>query len=164
VAVEDDKAAILRAYAHSRILSGGIEVCTEDQWIADAQALLAGRIWKVMHSGITFSISRQSGQVVDLEPRPDLPKLPPLLPEGEKPWQDEAFSELCSSAVAPRATRQKWILGEPALTHSDKWGLIWRVDFAYHHTSPVLDINSRIIFWKGSDGELRITIRRLSIQ
>jgi hypothetical protein len=38
------------------------------------------------------------------------------------------------------------------LTHNDKWGLVWRVDFKYPHDDLAPLIN-RVICWRTDDGK-----------
>jgi hypothetical protein len=76
---------------------------------------------------------------------------PPLAPEAEMVTADVAFSENCLATVndfiAKSNGRLQWELGRPLVTRSDKWGLIWRVDF--NDGGPDLaPYISRIVCWK----------------
>jgi hypothetical protein len=78
---------------------------------------------------------------------------PPLAPEGEKIAQnDPDFATACLARVHYLAPTGQWKLGEPLLTHNDKWGLVWRVDFKYPHDDLAPLIN-RVICWRTDDGK-----------
>ena len=70
VAVEDEKNAIMRARAIWQLINPDVDVGTESQWLAEAQASLAGDVWKVSHSGVTLSINRQNGRFDGLDSQP----------------------------------------------------------------------------------------------
>lgn len=77
---------------------------------------------------------------------------PPLSPEGEKIVQgDPSFVAACQERIRYLASTGLWKLGKPLLTHSDKWGLVWRVDFEYPHDDLAPLIN-RAICWRTDDG------------
>jgi hypothetical protein len=86
----------------------------------------------------------------------DLPELPPASPEGETVVADERlFIDACKSAIADQAQTLGWSFGNSVLTHSDRWGLVWRVDFfvigrPVQHTSLI----NRAIHWGKSDGTI----------
>jgi len=58
--------------------------------------------------------------------------IPPLAPHGETPAQSPIFAEQClARAQENGASLGYHLVGEPVLTHSAKWGHIWRTDIAY---------------------------------
>jgi hypothetical protein len=64
VAVEDEKAAIVRAQALWQLINPDVDVGTASQWLTDAKASLADGVWTINRSGVTLSINRQSGHLV----------------------------------------------------------------------------------------------------
>lgn len=78
---------------------------------------------------------------------------PEAVPEGETVVAGEArFVDACRSAIADDARKFGWSFGNSILTQSEKWGLVWRVDFF----TPANGVNSvlvnRAICWGQSDG------------
>jgi hypothetical protein len=55
---------------------------------------------------------------------------PPMVPDRETVVADEPFFvDACKAAFADAAQRLGWSFGKSLLTQSQKWGLVWRVDF-----------------------------------
>jgi hypothetical protein len=81
---------------------------------------------------------------------------PPMAPDSEELVlpSDPEFERACLVSVSHMAEKQKWRYKNSILTRSEKWGLIWRVDFeildSYHSGSAV----NRIIFFKLPDARL----------
>jgi len=56
------------------------------------------------------------------------------------------------SLVSDRAAALGWRLGKSVLTHSNVWGLVWRIDFlAKGHPEGLHDV-IRMICWGSADG------------
>jgi hypothetical protein len=85
--------------------------------------------------------------------RDDLPESPPLEPEEEVVLVDEpTFLNACKSLIAEDADRFEWSFGKSLLTRSERWGLIWRVDFVTRF-SPGSNCANRIIMcWVDASG------------
>jgi len=73
--------------------------------------------------------------------------------DGEAPVAESpAFVAACMSIVSDRAAALGWRLGKSILTHSDVWGLVWRIDFqARGHPKGSHYVN-RVICWGSADG------------
>ena len=68
--------------------------------------------------------------------------------------ESPAFVTACNSIVSDRATALGWRLGKSILTHSDVWGLVWRIDFqAKGHPEGSHYVN-RVICWGSADGRV----------
>ena len=74
-------------------------------------------------------------------------------PDGETPASENpAFVSACRSIVSERASALGWRLEKSILTHSDVWGLVWRIDFkARGHPEGSHYVN-RVICWGSADG------------
>jgi hypothetical protein len=64
-----------------------------------------------------------------------------------------AFLDACQRMIAYRVDKGGWILGDSTLTHSDRWGLVWRVDFTRKRDLPDQSSDNRLICWGTPDGE-----------
>ena len=87
-----------------------------------------------------------------------LSDFPSLEPVGETAIaEDRTFEQKCLSRVEQVAPGDRWRLGTPLLTKSDKWGLIWRADFtiAGVDISPLVN---RIVCWQSPSGDVSINI------
>lgn len=80
------------------------------------------------------------------------PLFPRAVPKGERVIAGEAlFVEACKSVFADEAHRFGWSFGNSILTQSDRWGLIWRVDFSTPGSVKSTLVN-RAICWGQPDG------------
>jgi hypothetical protein len=82
---------------------------------------------------------------------------PPADPATEEVAADDpTFVEECRSAVDHFVARLAMQLGQHLLTRSDKWGLVWRVDFIYfdHDLSPYIN---RIVCWRTDNGKVAVS-------
>jgi hypothetical protein len=78
---------------------------------------------------------------------------PEAVPGGETVILDETrFVEACKSAIADEARELGWSFGNSILTQSDKWGLVWRVDFFLPDRAVNSALVNRAICWGQSDG------------
>jgi hypothetical protein len=60
------------------------------------------------------------------------PLCPGPVPEGETAVaENPSFVSACTAVASRRAAALGWRLGKSILTQSDRWGLIWRIDFQY---------------------------------
>lgn len=76
-------------------------------------------------------------------------------PDGETTVAESpAFVDACTSTVSELAAKHDLILGESTLTHSDVWGLVWRIDFTAKDNPGHSGILSRYICWGSSDGTI----------
>jgi hypothetical protein len=82
-------------------------------------------------------------------------EFPPIVPDGEAVTEEPSVTATCSEQV--REFTKHWQLGQPLLTRSDKWGLVWRVDFTMPGESLAPLIN-RIICWQEPGGGVVITV------
>jgi hypothetical protein len=99
----------------------------------------------------------QKGEVRNIQGisqmRDDLLERPPLEPEEDVVIVDEpTFLNACKSLIAEDAERFEWSFGNALLTRSEKWGLIWRVDFTTKYGGPVTNRTNRIICWGDASG------------
>jgi hypothetical protein len=73
---------------------------------------------------------------------------PPISPEGETVVSESpSFLATCLSHSNQMVQSGGWVLGTQLFTRSDKWGMIWRVDFKIpsEDVSPMVN---RIICWQ----------------
>jgi hypothetical protein len=76
---------------------------------------------------------------------------PSLAPEGEILAEGEAFAQDCLARIMAMAKNLEFKLaGEPVLTRSERWGLIWRVDFEYVQENYL--VNRFVCAERGRDG------------
>jgi hypothetical protein len=83
---------------------------------------------------------------------------PSLDPDGQILTADNTtFTTKCVSLVDKVSSGKNWQLGQPLLTRSEKWGLVWRVDFKISDAdfSPLVN---RIVCWEIADGNNAIDI------
>jgi len=84
--------------------------------------------------------------------RGDLPESPPLEPKEEIVLLDEpTFLNACKTLIAEDAEKFEWSFGKSLLTRSERWGLIWRVDFVTRY-SPAPNCTNRIMCWRDASG------------
>jgi hypothetical protein len=82
---------------------------------------------------------------------------PPLEPADERELAgNDAFLASCQAALDDISITKGWTLGPQRLTHSDRWGPVWRVDFEFPDTSLKPLIN-RIICWQTEKGDIALT-------
>lgn len=80
---------------------------------------------------------------------------PSLVPDGETKVEDNAaFLAACSSKASSFATAHGWYLGGSVLTHSDKWGLVYRIDYRIKGQTPNSSVVNRFICWATPGGEI----------
>jgi hypothetical protein len=80
---------------------------------------------------------------------------PSLVPEnGEVAISDPAFVQECKATFADAAEKLDWHFGDFVLTRSEKWGLIWRIDFVVGRKPNEAKTVYRAICWRPphSDG------------
>jgi hypothetical protein len=83
---------------------------------------------------------------------------PSLEPDGQIVTADKtAFTEKCRALADEFPSRKNWQLGQPLLTESEKWGLVWRVDFILSDANSSHLVN-RIVCWENPDGKISIEI------
>ena len=88
----------------------------------------------------------------------DIYEHPPTEPTGEHVIQDaSAFGADCLGQAQDLAAAGRLELGTPLLTRSDKWGVVWRVDFkiAGQDLQPLVN---RIVCWNKPDGSRHIEV------
>jgi hypothetical protein len=80
---------------------------------------------------------------------------PSPVPEGETTAAEEpAFVHACMSTASDLAAAHDWRLGRSILTHSDVWGLVWRIDFRVKDQSQESKLINRFVCWGTADGEI----------
>lgn len=78
---------------------------------------------------------------------------PSAVPKGETVVAgNPIFVNACMSIVSIDASSLGWRLGKSILTHSDVWGLVWRIDFQVPDQSADLELINRFICWGSADG------------
>ena len=83
---------------------------------------------------------------------------PSLDPDGHIVTADNTtFTGKCLSLVDKFSSGNNWRLGQPLLTRSERWGLVWRVDFTFSDAEPSHLVN-RIVCWEFPDGNVSIEI------
>ena len=89
----------------------------------------------------------------------DVPEFPPLSPEGETSAPDDRdFPKACLKDLNLIVQRVGWRYGASFLSHSEKWGDIWRIDFeiAGEDLSPRIN---RVMCWRTpADAKLNLMI------
>jgi len=74
---------------------------------------------------------------------------PPAMPHAETVVpNNDAFIEGCRSYVAEMSERLGWTFGNSTLTHSETWGLVWRVDYQVRGELPNSTYVKRLICWR----------------
>lgn len=82
---------------------------------------------------------------------------PPVEPEMEQVVHENlSFAETCLVMVRRIPPSNNWILGKPLTTSSEKWGLVWRVDFK--RVNRVSRLINRVICWRTLDGKTGIVV------
>jgi hypothetical protein len=77
---------------------------------------------------------------------------PSAVPEGETVVAENLiFVNACMSVVSIDASSLGWRLGKSVLTHSDVWGLVWRIDFQVPGQSEDSELINRFICWGSAD-------------
>jgi hypothetical protein len=79
---------------------------------------------------------------------------PPLTPDGEAETDDpSSLAEACRAMWKDLIAKGGWQLGTPLVTKSQKWGMVYRVDFAMPgpDLSPLIN---RLICWRTTSGQL----------
>ena len=77
-----------------------------------------------------------------------VPSFPPLVPTDETVLaSDPAFESECMSAISDQAKDLRWRFRSSVLTKSEKWGIIWRVDFDTPESANTSFIN-RVTCWR----------------
>jgi hypothetical protein len=85
-------------------------------------------------------------------------------PDGETPVPGSpAFVDAGVSVVTDLAAALGWRLGRSILTHSDIWGLVWRVDFQVKGQSQDSKLINRFICWGTADGKVLGTATTCSL-
>jgi hypothetical protein len=85
----------------------------------------------------------QSEEILDLD------NLPPAEPSAEKVIpEDREFVAQCKSHIG--YDMSQWTIVKTVLSNSDKWGLVWRVD--YSETTAKADSISTLVCWKTPSG------------
>jgi len=80
---------------------------------------------------------------------------PGPVPENETPETDNpVFVSACMAVTSVDAASLGWRLGKSVLTHSDLWGLVWRIDFRAPGHPEDSDYVNRRICWGTKDGEV----------
>jgi hypothetical protein len=80
--------------------------------------------------------------------------LPQMEPQNELMAPSEtAFVEECKARISDDAKKFGWIFGNSIVTRSDKWGLIWRVDFFLPGDEKRRGLINRIICWRAANEE-----------
>jgi hypothetical protein len=93
----------------------------------------------------------------DAEKNAELAFCPPEpSPEEQPAAEDPTFLASCRADVVSMSGGPV-VWGDQLLTHSPKWGLIWRADF-WNPKVPDQLHPSRITCWKNDDGELGTTV------
>jgi hypothetical protein len=74
---------------------------------------------------------------------------PPLTPDNDEIVlpEDASFTALCISEIRATPSGRTYQLGVPLLTRSEKWGLIWRVDYQVPGLRLYPLIN-RVVCWQ----------------
>ena len=76
--------------------------------------------------------------------------VPPAVPMAERIAKDNsAFVTECKAHIG--YDMSQWVIKNAALTETDKWGLVWRLDYT-EPTSPPRSI-STLVCWKLGNGE-----------
>jgi hypothetical protein len=84
-------------------------------------------------------------------------EIPPMVPDRETVVAHEPiFVEACTAAFAADAEKFGWSYGKSLLTRSQKWGLIWRVDFVIPERAASSRWINRAMCW-GSAGSVKGT-------
>jgi hypothetical protein len=76
--------------------------------------------------------------------------MPPLSPEGEVGAEDKEFEQLCFAAV-PDIKERGLIVGATSLTLSERWGLVFRLDYFLPEIADGGPVN-RVVCWRDNDG------------
>jgi hypothetical protein len=85
----------------------------------------------------------------------DLPEPPPVEPDGETMLTDKPiFVAACEAAVADDVQQFQWHLGNSLLTQTEKWELVWRIDFTVPGNPTTLNRINRAVFWGEADGTI----------
>jgi hypothetical protein len=75
--------------------------------------------------------------------------IPSVAPENELEVPDDpSFVATCMAWIADDAERLGWRFGNSTLTQSDKWGLVWRVDFRTKNQSEQSASVKRVLCWR----------------
>ena len=83
---------------------------------------------------------------------------PSLDPDGQIVTADNtAFTEKCLSLIDKFSLGKNWRLRQPLLTRSEKWGVVWRVDFTISDADSSHLVN-RIVCWEVPDGNISMEI------
>jgi hypothetical protein len=77
---------------------------------------------------------------------------PPFGPDDEVLATDARFETACLLESASMAKSANWELLSPLMTRSEKFGLVWRVDFRFPLETDDHEVN-RIMLWKLPNGE-----------
>jgi hypothetical protein len=77
--------------------------------------------------------------------------------------ENPAFVSACMSIASSHAAALGWRLGRSILTHSDIWGLVWRIDFQVKGQSQDSKLINRFICWGTVDGEVLGTATTCSL-
>jgi hypothetical protein len=74
---------------------------------------------------------------------------PPTLKVGpdELFAEDVSFQTNCIQLFDDRSKRLHWILLKSVLTHSKKWGLVWRADFKINESETSNSKTNRMVCW-----------------
>jgi hypothetical protein len=84
----------------------------------------------------------------------EVDEIPPLVPDRETVVAYEPiFVEACTAAFADDAVKFGWSYGKSLLTRSQKWGLVWRVDFVIAERAASSRFVNRAMCW-GSAGNV----------
>ena len=76
-----------------------------------------------------------------------LPALAPSDDEVVLP-ADPSFESECMAAISDSAKELKWQFKNSILTRSEKWGLVWRVDFETPGVSASTGFINRVACWR----------------
>jgi hypothetical protein len=83
----------------------------------------------------------------------DIPESPPFEPNAEVVLVHlPTFVDACKALIAEDAERFEWSFGNSLLTRSERWGLIWRVDFTTKYGGPGPNHTNRIVCWGDASG------------
>jgi hypothetical protein len=79
-------------------------------------------------------------------------EFPPLVPDNEIVVADEmSFVEACKAALSADAQAFQWVFGKSVVSRSQRWGLIWRVDFVIAGRPKKARMINRAMCWGGVD-------------
>jgi hypothetical protein len=83
-------------------------------------------------------------------PITELPPSPPLSAAREVEVEDAKFEERCWSSISVKI-RDKYLFGDPLVTRSNKWGVVFRADFSVRSETEISPKN-RVICWTDKAG------------